>query len=169
MKFRRFHLLILVVGGVLVACHSNVNNYRQAYETALQNDRGNLDSTIYDKIRLEAKPSLSIVDGDSIRTRTEALAPVENAKMTELREYNVVVAQYKMLFNAKSHRDRLLGLGYKAFLLQTAEPLYYVAIGATNSLPEAAKLIRKYKKECPGQYVGMDEPVVEIPSQSQLK
>lgn len=164
-------VLFITFAFIMSACHSNVNNYRQAYETALQNDRGDLDPTIYNKIRMEAKLAVTIVNGDSIRTRTEALSPVreEGDADRKLQEFNVVIGQYKILFNAKSHRDRLKNMGYDSFILQTGEPLYYVAIGALDSLEEASEIIRKYKKECPGQYVGMDEPMVEIPSQSLLK
>ena len=36
---------------MISACHSNENNYRQAYELAQQNQMGDIESTIYNKIR----------------------------------------------------------------------------------------------------------------------
>lgn len=156
---------------MISACHSNENNYRQAYELAQQNQMGDIEPTIYNKIREEAKPSIMIIGNDSVRTRTEALSVVGDAgySVRPLQRYNVVVGQYKMLFNAKSHRQRLLDLGYDAFLLQTGEPLYYVAIGSADEIEDAISLVKKYNKECSGQFVGIDEPVIEIPLEIQLK
>lgn len=148
----------------LCSCHSNESNYRQAYDIAVQSEGAGLDSIVYSKIKEEAKPKIKVVNGDSIRTRTEILSVVgeDNLSVRQLQEFNVVVGQYKMLFNAKSHCNRLREMSYDAFLLQTMEAVYYVAIGATDTLQDAALLVKQYKKECSGQYVGLDEPIVLI-------
>lgn len=166
MKYTKSIAIISIVAA-LSSCHSNENNYKQAYQIARQSDMQGVDSVVYNKIREEAKPAMTIVGGDSIRTRTEILSVVgENGiSVRPIHEFNVVVGQYKMAFNAKSHCNRLIERGYDAFLLQTVESVYYVAIGATDTLEDAAVLVNRYKKECPGQYVGFDEPIVEIPSE----
>ena len=56
----------------------------------------------------------------------------------KLRRYNVVAGQFKQLFNAKSMRERLADGKYpSAFVIETAEPYYYVVIASYDDISEA--------------------------------
>ena len=55
-----------------------------------------------------------------------------------LHRYSVVVGRFKQKFNAVSMRNRLADGGFPAaFVVQTAEPYYFVLIGSYRELPEA--------------------------------
>lgn len=123
----------------LTGCKTSEANYRQAYETAVtqRQDAAGLDSTIYSRIRNSAKTSSLVVDGDSLPVRTEYIGVTEGEGIarTDLRRYNVVVGQFKQIFNARQMRSRLIDNGYEgAFIVHTREPLYYV-VTATSDTP----------------------------------
>lgn len=150
--------LIIYVAGVVIlalpACKTTEANYRAAYETAKERSRsGNLDSTVYARIRKEARPSTVKVGNDTLPLVTQ------NVKLTAdgasagapLRRYNLVVAQFKQIFNARSMKKRLVDGGYpEALIVETKEPLYYViaesydnaaaALDGLNAVKEASPL-----------------------------
>lgn len=129
----------------LCGCKTSEDNYRAAYELARQNDRSGIDSTTYARIRNEAIPVSAVVDGDTLRMKAEyvRLTEGESADGARLMPRNIVVAQFKQIFNARSLRRRLLELGYTdALILETREPLYYV-VAATASDNAAALQLRQ--------------------------
>lgn len=133
--------LILLLG--MSACRSSEANYRAAYEKA-KNHRESWDGiegTVYEAIRREAVPSELLFDGvkipaQKIRVKATADRPLG-------RRY-LVVAQFKQLFNAESMCARLRDAGYTdATILETAEPLYYVAASQVDDdLSAVAEYLR---------------------------
>lgn len=126
-------IILYIVGASVLAftaCKTTEANYRAAYETAKERSRsGDLDSTVYASIRKEARPSAVKVGADTLPLVTQ------NVKLTAegasagapLRRYNLVVAQFKQIFNARSMKKRLADGGYpEALIVETKEPLYYV-------------------------------------------
>lgn len=126
----------------LTACKTTEANYRAAYENAKlkQQESTGIDSTIYGRIRQQATGSKLVVGADSLPLRREYVGYTTDggsSRETVLR-YNIVVGQFKQVFNARQMRQRLIDGGYTgAMIVNTREPLYYV-IAATASTPEEA-------------------------------
>ena len=128
-------LSLMALAMMAVGCKTTESNYRQAYETAVAKNRDSsgVDSTIYAKIRNSARTSDLIVTGDTMPMRTEYIGYTEDggASRETIGRYNVVVGQFKQVFNARQMRARLQSSGYdSAFIIHTREPLYYVCTQA---------------------------------------
>jgi hypothetical protein len=141
---KRVTLLLLIgaaIASTLTGCKTTEENYRAAYEIAKQKNDENdgIEGTIYEKIRKEAISSRLIVDGDSIPMSTVSVSIAANTATPEqVLPYSIVINQFKLEFNARSQAERLDSQGYHgAFVLATAEPLYYV-VAATYATPEEA-------------------------------
>lgn len=122
------------------SCGTSEKNYRNAYEKARQKDTDGLENTIYNRIREQAQVEKFELDGDTVTVVTEYVAPAKDAGFTsqQLKKYNVVVAQFKQLFHAKSMCGRMASGGYPgAIVIQTGEPLYYVVASSTPLLRDA--------------------------------
>lgn len=156
--YRRFNSMRLLLPAIAltallaVSCKTNENNYRQAYETAVAKNRdaSGVDSTIYARIRNSAKMSDLVVGQDSLPMRTEYVGYTENggASREMLKRYNVVVGQFKQVFNARQMRERLLSGGYPdAFIIHTREPLYYVCTATCETAEEAAQALDKVRTD----------------------
>lgn len=135
-------LTLLALG----SCKTNESNYRAAYELARTNDRGGIDSTTYARIRNEAIPVSAVIDGDTLRMKSEYVRMTggEAPAGATLKPRNIVVAQFKQIFNARSLRKRLIELGYPdAMILETREPLYYVVAAGCDDNATALGLLGK--------------------------
>lgn len=152
MKNIRLIVVLAVVAAFglssLTGCKTTEANYRQAYQTAVaqREESAGIDSTIYARIRNSATTSSLIVDGDSLPVRTEYIGFTDGGGMDKerMKKYNVVVGQFKQVFNARQMRERLKAAGYgDAFIVHTREPLYYVAVSTSDS-PE--DIISEWKR-----------------------
>lgn len=119
-----------------------------AYERAVsqREDASGIDSTIYSRIRNSAKVSDLVVGTDSMPMRAEYIGYTDKsgASRETVKKYNVVVGQFKQLFNAREMRQRMIDNGYGGtFIVHTREPLYYV-VTATASTPE--EILAEYRK-----------------------
>lgn len=157
--YRHFNYMRLLPAAALLcgllsvsSCKTNENNYRQAYETAVAKNReaSGVDSTIYARIRNSARTSDLVVGPDSLPMRTEYVGYTENggASREMLKRYNVVVGQFKQVFNARAMCTRLQNGGYpEAFIVHTREPLYYVCTNTCAGAEEAATALAKVKAD----------------------
>lgn len=141
---KRLPLLLALVALILTmgACKTTEANYRAAYENAKlkQQESTGLDSTIYGRIRSQAMTSQLVIGSDSLPLKREYVGyPADGGSSREnLLRYNVVVGQFKQVFNARQMRQRLIDSGYEsAMIVNTREPLYYV-IAVTAATPEEA-------------------------------
>lgn len=135
-----------------VGCKTSESNYRQAYETAVNKTReaSGVDSTIYARIRNSAKMSELTAGSDTMPMRTEYVGYTENggSSREHLKRYNVVVGQFKQVFNARQMRARLQASGYAdAFIIHTREPLYYVCTATCTTPEEAAAAFSRVKSD----------------------
>lgn len=149
-SYMKLALVAALLAGA-VACRTNEENYRIAYEKAVEKDRANLDPTIYDKIRQKARPVQVQIDGETVGMRREAVAVTDGQAATRewLRRYSVVVAQFKQRFHAFSMCERLEEQGFtRPFVVETREPLYYV-IAASNDTATVARDITKQLEAAP--------------------
>ena len=81
-----------------------------------------------------------MVGTDSLTLRREYVGYTTDggSSRENVLRYNIVVGQFKQVFNARQMRQRLIDGGYEgAMIVNTREPLYYV-IAATASTPEEA-------------------------------
>lgn len=145
-------LSLMALAMMAVGCKTTESNYRQAYETAVAKNRDSsgVDSTIYAKIRNSARTSDLIVTGDTMPMRTEYIGYTEDggASRETIGRYNVVVGQFKQVFNARQMRARLQSSGYdSAFIIHTREPLYYVCTQACATPEEAEKAFVRVKDD----------------------
>ncbi len=145
-------LSLMALAMMTVGCKTTESNYRQAYETAVAKNRDSsgVDSTIYAKIRNSARTSDLVVTGDTMPMRTEYIGYTEDggASLETIGRYNVVVGQFKQVFNARQMRARLQSSGYdSAFIIHTREPLYYVCTQACATPEEAEKAFVRVKDD----------------------
>lgn len=135
---------LMVLAMAATGCKTTESNYRQAYETAVAKNRDSsgVDSTIYAKIRNSARTSDLVAGSDTMAMRTEYIGYTEDggASRETIGRYNVVVGQFKQVFNARQMRARLQSSGYdSAFIIHTREPLYYVCTQACATPEEAGQ------------------------------
>jgi len=140
----------------LTGCKTTEANYRAAYETAKERaDTGGLDSTVYARIRQEARPGTVKVGNDTMPLVTQHVKPTPvdgetDNGVTGLSRYNIVVAQFKQIFNAKSMVRRLKENGYPdAMIVETREPLYYVVASTHNDAASALRGLETIKAQPP--------------------
>ncbi len=150
----RIFLLIVLAAAVLSSCKTTEANYKRAYELAVKDkdDADPVANTIYDAIRREALPAAVITaEGDTLRYKSEHLTVTVDQgldRVPVMKRYCVVAGQFKQQFNAKAMAKRLRDLGYEsAFVIQTAEPLYYVVAVTTDSPSEASEAERALAKD----------------------
>lgn len=143
----RFLIAVLAVA-TLMGCKTNEKNYRAAYEKAVQHERAGIDSTIYEKIRREARPMETEVAGEKVGVMTVPVSvTVGFGHRQQLKRYSVVASQFRQLFNAKTMMNRLKGYGYDAFVVQTREPLYLVIAGSDDEQSMVMKVLDAISKD----------------------
>lgn len=149
---RALPLAVLLLSAIATGCKTNEANYRQAYETAVENSRRNsaVDSTIYARIRNSAQTTALVVGADSLPMRTEYIGYTKDggASRESVKRYNVVVGQFKQVFNARQMQARLQASGYDStFIVNTREPLYYVCTATCSTADEAAAELKRVKDD----------------------
>lgn len=166
MKKRVIIYMILPFAVGLFSCKPTVDNYKEAYNLALQKDQGDIDDEIYQKMKDEDAPQKTIVGSDTIRTKIEPLSRlnIDGSRTPPSNKFNVVVGIYKISINANAHVEQLVTQGYESFLLKNTDSQFYVVAGAFDEIESAAKFVKAFEKKHKGQYVGVDEPVVVTPS-----
>lgn len=158
--------VLLLIGG----CKTTEKNYRLAYEKAQQKAREGLDDEVYEQMVKESLPPYKRTATDSVRVMGERLmwqytpAAVDSGRQLLPMEYNLAVAKYSMLTNAKAHADRLAAEGWKAVLMRTGTPSYYVVVKMSASLDTVAAAAHKYAARYPNGCVALPEPIALIPS-----
>lgn len=132
---------------VLGSCKTTEANYRAAYERAVsgRDSLATIESTVYGAHRRSMGSRVFVMGADTFEVRSQRVRVTDGGGgITEnLRPFNVVVGQFKQLFNARSMRERLADNGYpSAFVVETAEPYYYVVLSSHNEQAAAAAALR---------------------------
>ena len=147
-------LAILLLMLAVASCKTTEANYRTAYEKAVagRDSLTALDQTIYGAHRRNMGSREIAVGDDTVEIK------IQRVKITEgggginewLRTYSVVVGQFKQAFNARSMRERLVDAGYpRAFVVETAEPYYYVLLSSYSTPAEAVEAIKSIPSDFP--------------------
>lgn len=135
-------LLLTVIG--ISSCKTSEANYRAAYQKAIagRDSLTAIENTIYGKHRRNVTASIAVLGTDTVEMLTARVRVTDGGGgiRENLKPYNVVVGQFKQLFNAKSLRERLVDAGYStAFVVETAEPYYYIVLRSYPTRDEAVR------------------------------
>lgn len=155
-------LLLLAVAISAVSCKPTENNYKAAYDAALNKRNRDADITGGQLVSLDG-PRLQKVDGDSVYVLYSILR-LEDAVKEDADKYNVAVGAYRMPANCDSQVEVLRERGYRSFSGEGRDGMYYAFAGAFPTIGEAAAFIRKYRSDNKGMsYVGLPgSPVVMV-------
>ena len=137
-------LSFLILAAVLLtACHSNEQNYREAYEKAMERRQTGIGAETYAKIEAERQRYTHVINGDSVRmVFVNANVAIDSTAVAK--PYNVVVASFTQRINAKSYRDRLVeecGLQGSYILYGGNEKQFFVVAQGFDTSGEAAAMI----------------------------
>jgi hypothetical protein len=148
-----FFLALLAMLFLATGCKTTEQDYKRAYDrTMAANDstRTEFSETIYGRYRRAVRDEQIKVGNDTIDTRIIDVAVTKDTGATNsnLQRYCVVAAEFKQVFNAKSMQNRLIEQGNTdAFIVETAEPFYYVIAGSYDNLDAALQLIKKLRSQ----------------------
>lgn len=153
---RRIVYILLALGLLasapgLTSCKTTEENYKKAYEAAVEKRNEGYTQEEIDRMAREEAIPRTLFRGDSIPVKGMYVNTVKlNDSVTPALKYNVVVATFKQQFNAKSVLSRLAEAGYSnGRLLIDKEQNYYVAAFTTASLGEAVAELHKLQKSSP--------------------
>lgn len=132
-----------MLGLVFTSCHSNEQNYREAYEKAIERRKTGINADTYAKIEAERQRFTHIINGDSVRM-VYVNADVAIDSTDTASEYNVVVATFSQRINARSYRDRLrqeCGLTGSYVLFGGKDRQYFVVAQGFDNKEDAAAML----------------------------
>ncbi|MBR1551858.1 MAG: SPOR domain-containing protein [Muribaculaceae bacterium] len=143
-------LTIALLAVLLSACHSNEANYKAAYDKAREKKTEVIDDEFAALIKAEKRRDLEVVNGDTVRV-VRAYTNVTDGQQSDALRYNVVVGQFKQLFNARTYRDRLKSEGgYPSVLLYGTverDKKYFVVIKSFSELDVAAAFLKNLGRQ----------------------
>lgn len=143
-------IIIAIASVAFASCKTTEANYRAAYEKtiAARDSSDSIDDTIYGKVRRSGGThTVETASGKvEVKTCMVKITADGGGVPENLRRYNVVAGQFKQRFNAVSLRNRLADSSYPgAFVVETAEPYYYIVVGSYATADEAAKALEAVK------------------------
>ena len=144
---KRWHFilqaLVVVALSGFTSCKSNEANYRAAYDITRERQRemAGVDEGTYTRIEAERTANTAVIMGDSVRMITTYVDIVDGTR-ADIKLYNVVVGEYKQLFNARSFRNRLVNNGHGSYVVKDSENVYYVVVEGFDTAPEAAEYLK---------------------------
>jgi len=132
----------------LFSCKTTEANYKAAYDktVAARDSVAQVENTIYGS-RRQMQSATVATDSGTVEVRRMRVKVTEGggALPEQLRRFNVVAAQFKQRFNALSMRGRLAdGACPGAFVVETAEPYYYVIIGTYPDIDQAKTAVTAF-------------------------
>lgn len=151
---RKLTAVICAVAVLATACKTTEANYRAAYEKTIEARRESqsVDSTVYGEVRRQGTVRPMTVGDTTVDVRIQRVRVTDGGGgiRENLHRYNVVVGQFKQRFNAISLRDRLVDAGYPAaFVVETAEPYYYIIGASADDLSEAYASLKAFEANPP--------------------
>ena len=134
---------------LLTGCHSSEQNYREAYEKAVERRKTGIGAETYAKIEAERQRYTTVINGDSVRlVYVNANVAIDSTDVAK--PYNVVVATFTQRINAKSYRDRLreeCGFKDSYVLYGGDDKQFFVIVQGFDDKTEAAALLRDIDKK----------------------
>lgn len=148
---KTIYLVITMLMGALLltGCHSSEQNYREAYEKAVERRKTGIGAETYAKIEAERQRYTTVINGDSVRlVYVNANVAIDSTDVAK--PYNVVVATFTQRINAKSYRDRLreeCGFKDSYVLYGGDDKQFFVIVQGFDDKTEAAALLRDIDKK----------------------
>lgn len=139
---------------VLAGCKTSEANYRAAYETAKRQTEarhGDPDVPTRQLQQYDMPRPTAVAPGDTLPVLKERVTPVNVEGITtggKVQAYNVVVGQFRQMFNAKAMLGRLIPGGYKdAFVVKDSQQVYYVIAQSGATPDEAGMALRSVEAD----------------------
>lgn len=147
MKKTAFIVVAMIMALSFNSCKTSEKNYKAAYDITMNKKRAmeETDSETYGKILAEKNQATAIVNGDSVKLVTEYVNMVDDSPKL-LKKYNVVVGEYKQIFNARSFRDRLKAENKQSYVVMDAKRMYFVVAEGFDTSSEAAEYLKNIHK-----------------------
>ena len=148
---KTIYLVIAMLMGTLLltGCHSSEQNYREAYEKAVERRKTGIGAETYAKIEAERQRYTTVINGDSVRlVYVNANVAIDSTDVAK--PYNVVVATFTQRINAKSYRDRLreeCGFKDSYVLYGGDDKQFFVVVQGFDDKTEAAALLHDIDKK----------------------
>ncbi|MFI3239730.1 MAG: SPOR domain-containing protein [Bacteroidales bacterium] len=146
----RNNIILLIILSLSVAsCKTTESNYREAYlkainTTAEEQENNSIESQIEQK---RITPVITENNNNEIVIKREFVTVVDGERSL-LNNYNVVVAEFTQMFNAKSFRDRLTSQHQtSSYVLKNNKNKYFTIINGFNTRNEAIEYIQKLESE----------------------
>lgn len=137
---------------LLSGCKTTEANYKAAYETAAAHQRertGNVDTPELIQ-RGALTPTPTTIDGVTLLLATTWITSVKEkdvAPYSSVRKYNVAVARFRQIFNARQMLTRLKAGGYPGALVIKTSDAYFVATETTSKADSAYIGLEKVKND----------------------
>lgn len=139
-------IIVFALAAVLWSCHSTEANYKESYDKAVAASRTGEKGVLYQQELESRKMANYEVDGDSIRLLRNYFNAVDD-KNDVIKQYSVVVAEFKQKFNAQSYRDRLRQEGHNSYVVYLSDKkLYCVVAEGYDDLSTAATFVKNPEK-----------------------
>lgn len=120
-----FLLVALVMALALVGCHTTEENYKKAYDKAVERTRENAGEENYDLQKAAKMAYTEVVNGDSVRL-LRSFGNIIDGTPEQFKKYSVIVAEFDQIINARSYRDRLHQKeGFESYLVYTVKDKKY--------------------------------------------
>ena len=149
MKSTLYIIVAFVLASVMMtSCHSSEQNYREAYEKAMERRQTGIGAETYAKIEAERQRYTHVINGDSVRmVYVNANVAIDSTDVAH--DFNVIVATFTQRINAKSYRDRLreeCGLTGSYVLFGGKDRQYFVVAQGFDNSGDAAAMLRDLDK-----------------------
>lgn len=148
---KRYPILILILAAIVAGCKTTEENYRAAYERAVdaKDDRDSAGN-IYGSQSDKPMQQYVAFGNDTLAITVEPLSKVKESDTdtAAMRLYNVAVGRFRQQFNAFSMRGRVAEAGYGgAIVAADADSHYYVIAVSVSTPAEASRALEKIKSE----------------------
>lgn len=160
-----FLLVAFVAAVSLCGCRTTVENYRNAYQTALEKKNSEVADDILPPgaVMMDIDgPAMTIHEGDTIYIETRRLS-FPDSVMTM--PYNVIAGIYTIETNARGHRNQLLREYPDATIARDADSRIYVISGSFARKDAAMRHAAERKKQNGVVFPGMKRVplIIELP------
>lgn len=157
---------------IMTGCKPTENNYREAYDAAMQKKKASSQDDVIlpagVKFHKAGTADERKVDGETVKVINMRLKLADTVDGVSLDRYNVAVARYKMLTNARAQaadlrREGNVSGGENAFTAEGVDSGFYVVVATFPELRQAASFARKYAESHPREsLVGLEEGIIII-------
>lgn len=161
-----FLLLAFIAVATLCGCRTTVENYRNAYRTALEkkNSESNDEMLPPGAVMMDVDgPEITLFEGDTIYIETRWLSFPDSVPAMP---YNVIAGIYTIDTNARGHRNQLLHEYPAATIAKGTDSRIYVISGSFAQREAAMRHAVKRKKQKGVVFPGLKRApmVIELPS-----